>query len=101
MLTPQGAALEYVITQARKQDKRKRSTLNARPVPIDVTIPYNLRLVKCSTYKSTICRGRISRLPLNIRQVLGSSRNLYIESTGLLGAMINLRTEVVAKNMAS
>ena len=101
MLTPQGAALEYAITQATKRDKRKRSTLDARPVPVDVTVPYNSRPVECSTYRSTICRGRGGRLPLSVRQVLGTSRDLYMESTGLLGATINLHTGVVARGTAS
>ena len=100
MLIPQGMALEYAITQATKRDKRKRSTFNIWPIPVNVTVSYNFRPVKCSTYRSTICQGRIGRLPLSIKQVLGTSRNLYMESTCLLRAIINLHMGVVAKSTA-
>ena len=103
ILTSQGAALKYAITQATKWDKRKRLTFNARllPVSVDITVPSNSRPVKCSTYKSTIYRGCGDRLPLSIRQVLGTSRNLYIESISLLRATINLHMGVVARSTAS
>ena len=35
----------------------------------------------------TLADGRGGRLPLSVRRVLGTSRDLYRESTGLLGAM--------------
>ena len=68
---------------------------------VNVTILSNSRPVECSTYRSTICRGRGGRLPLCVRRVLGTSCDLYRESIGLLGATINLHTGVVARGMAS
>ena len=103
IFTPQGAVLEYAITQATKRDKRKRSTFNARPlpIPINITILYNSKPVKYYTYKSTISQSCSGKLPLSVKQVLGTSRNFYIESIDLLGATINLHTEMVARGTVS
>ena len=70
-------------------------------IPVNFTILSNFKPVECSTYKSTIYRGRSGRLLLSIRRVLETSRNLYKESIGLFGATINLYTEVVAKGTTS
>ena len=83
------------------QPLRLGSKKNHYRVPVNVTVPSNFRSIKCSTYRSIICRGRGGRLPLSVKRVLKTSRNLYKESTSLLGAIINLHTGVVARGTAS